>query len=415
MLVSGKIEPIIPSDSDLVPLLELASDLRSDCAKLLPQVGKEARATLCTLLRAMNSYYTNKIEGQHTYPAELEDALHSKFSTIDETKRRQQLAIAHMRVEEELEIEIRDASWSQLFAPEYISRIHESLYSKLDAESLKIFDREGNLRETMIPGQIWTGWVEVGTHIAPDPADVDELLRHFHFRYGEHRSVTMKIIVAGASMHRLSWIHPFPDGNGRVGRLHNHLLLARLGLTEGLWSPMRGLARRQNEYYAALHQADLKRRNDSDGRGNLSSQGLSEYVKFWLEVSSDQVRFMSQMLSLGTIKERYVSFALQFLFDYGRGPILHHKSKVRPELLGGALYELFKHGRLERGAFKAIIDCSDRTASRVISRLIEQGVVTSPSRVGHLEPGFPFFSLRFLFPGLWPEAESIMKPPQIAK
>lgn len=412
MLVSGKIEPVIPGNSDLVSLLELASDLRSACDKLLPQVGREARVTLKTLLRAMNSYYTNKIEGQHTYPADLEDALKSKFSVVSEIKRKQQLAIAHMQVEAEFEILCKSESWAHLFSPAWIHQIHQCLYSKLDPESLHIYDENGQLRETMVPGQIRAGWVKVGAHTAPAPEEVPELLEHFHFRYKENRSETMKLIAAGCAMHRLSWIHPYPDGNGRVSRLQNHLVLSHMGLTEGLWSPMRGLARRQTDYYQALHQADLGRLNASDGRGNLSAKGLSDYVKFWLEISLDQVRFMSEMLSLESIKERYVSLALQFLFDYGQGAILHHRSIVKPELLGGALYELFKHGRLERGTFKAIINCSERTASRVLSKLIDQGLVVSPSRVGHLEPGFPFFCLRFLFPGLWPEAESIVRPPQ---
>ena len=83
----------------------------------------------------------------------------------------------------------------------------------------------------------------------------------------------------------------------------------------------------------------------------------------------------------------------------------------RPELLGRALHRLFVEGRLDRGEFKAMIDSSDRTASRVISSLLEQRLVVSPSRAGHLEPGFPFFSFRFLFPGLWPEAEGIVSVP----
>lgn len=194
--------------------------------------------------------------------------------------------------------------------------------------------------------------------------------------------------------------------------LHNHLILTHLGLTGGLWSPMRGLARRQQEYYAALHQADLPRRNDTDGRGHLSSKGLAEWITFWLDVCLDQVRFMGRLLALDTMQERYISLALQFLHDYGRGDVLHHRSKVSPDLLGRALYQVFKAGSLDRTSFKALIGCSDRTASRLISSLLDQGIVLSSSRVGPLEPGFPFFTLRFLFPGLWPEAEGIMSRPK---
>mgnify|MGYP000850420330 FL=1 len=412
MLVVGLIEPVVPSDIDLVPLLEQVADLRTECARLMPRIGKEARQSLARILRAMNSYYTNKIEGQHTYPSDLEEALSNHFSQDHEIKRRQQLALAHMEVEEELEKNTRSQTWAEMFQPEWIAGIHRALYSRLGDDCRVIVDQDGNKRGLMEPGEIRAGWVKVGSHAAPDPADLPQLLAHFHFRYGVPKySDSMKLVVAGAALHRLSWIHPFPDGNGRVSRLQNHLLLHHMGLTEGLWSPMRGLARRQQDYYGALHQADMQRRNDTDGRGNLSSKGLAEFIGFWLETCLDQVQFMDNLLSLDTMQARYVSLALQFLHDYGRGPLLHHRSKLRPELLGRALHRLFVEGRLDRGEFKAMIDSSDRTASRVISSLLEQRLVVSPSRAGHLEPGFPFFSFRFLFPGLWPEAEGIVSVP----
>lgn len=411
MQAISSMEPMLPIDGDIVPLLELAGDLRTEAAKLMPQIGPSARIALARILRAMNSYYSNKIEGQHTYPADLEAALQNNFSPNSEVKRRQELALAHMAVEEQFEQETKGLSWQEHFDESWICSIHKSLYEKLDAASLAILDKEGNYRGEMVPGKLREGWVKVGDHAAPDPKTLDELMKHFAFRYGgKGYSESMKLIVAGASLHRLSWIHPFPDGNGRVSRLHNHFILHYMGLTEGLWSPMRGLARRQGDYYANLHEADLPRRNDSDGRGSLSSWGLARFIQFWLEVCLDQIKFMAQLLSLETMQTRYVSLALQFLHDYGRGPVLHHRSKLRPDLLGRALHRLFVEGRLERGEFKSMLDTSDRTASRVISSLLEQRLVVSSSRTAHLESGFPLFSFRFLFPGLWPEAEGVMSP-----
>lgn len=412
MQAISRMEPMFPMDADLVPLIELAGDLRTESARMMPRIGPSARSSLALVLRAMNSYYSNKIEGQHTYPADLEAALHNNFSPDAETKRRQELAIAHMEVEHHLEELTKSVPWAEHFDRPWIAGIHRQLYDRLDPASRVILDADGNARGEMEPGELRKGRVIVGSHLAPEPADLDELLGHFKFRYGETGwSESRKLVIAGASLHRLSWIHPFPDGNGRVTRLQNHLLLHHMGLTEGLWSPMRGLARRQGEYYAALREADLPRRHDADGRGSLSSSGLAKFIGFWLDTCLDQVKFMSQTLSLDTMHIRYSSLALQFLHDYGKGPVLHHRSKLRPDLLGKALHRLFVEGRLERGEFKSMLDTSDRTASRVVSTLLDQRLVASPSRTGHLEPGFPLFSFRFLFPGLWPEAESVIAPP----
>lgn len=411
MSVEGLIEPILPMEAEQIQLMEAAADLRTATARLLPNIGSSSREALALLLRAMNSYYSNKIEGQHTYPAELEQALQSQFSKDQEVRRRQELAVAHMEVEALLEPEARSMEWGAHFGGDWIKHIHRELYQRLGDESRVIVDKDGNHRGIMAPGEFRKVNVKVGYHDAPSPEMVAILMEHFEARYRVGGRETAKLLLAGSSMHRLSWIHPFPDGNGRVSRLQNHLLLEHLGLTGGLWSPLRGLARRQQDYYLKLAAADLQRRNDFDGRGNLSSKGLADFIEFWLEVCLDQVRFMGQMLALDTLESRFVGLALQVLYDYGRGPLLHHRSKVAPDKLGRALHRLFVEGRLERGEFKAILDTSDRTATRVIGTLLEQRLVKSSSRVGALEPGLPFFSLRYLFPGLWPEAEGIMTPP----
>lgn len=408
------IEPVLPMEAEQLPLMEAAADLRTEVARLLPGIGASSREALALLLRAMNSYCSNKIEGQHTYPADLELALQQQFSADQEVRRRQELAIAHMQVEAMLEPEARAMGWGGHFSGAWVQRIHRELYQRLDEESRVIVDKDGKRRGVMVPGELRTINVKVGYHEAPLPETLPGLMAHFESRYRTGTGESTKLLLAGSALHRLSWIHPFPDGNGRVSRLHNHLLLSHLGLTGGLWSPLRGLARRQQDYYNALSAADLPRRNDVDGRGNLTSKGLADFIGFWLQVCLDQVGFMGQMLALDSLQQRYVALALQVLYDYGRGPLLHHRSKLDPEKLGRALHRLFVEGKMERGEFKTMLDTSDRTASRVIANLTAQRLVKSSSRLGALEPGLPFFSLKYLFPGLWPEAEGVMTPPPVA-
>jgi len=48
--------------------------------------------------------------------------------------------------------------------------------------------------------------------------------------------------------HRLLWIHPFLDGNGRVARLMSHAILLNTLDTGAVWSVARGLARNVQEY-----------------------------------------------------------------------------------------------------------------------------------------------------------------------
>src|SRR2546422_753682 len=80
-----------------------------------------------------------------------------------------------------------------------------------------------------------------------------------------------------AAHHRLLWIHPFMDGNGRVARLMSHAMMLDKLDTGAVWSVARGLARNVSEYKKLLADCDLPRRNDLDGRGALSEEALAEF------------------------------------------------------------------------------------------------------------------------------------------
>ncbi|MFX8852634.1 Fic family protein, partial [Acinetobacter baumannii] len=80
-------------------------------------------------------------------------------------------------------------------------------------------------------------------HIAPDPVAIPNFMEAWCEAYRFSYAGENALIALIAAHHRLAWIHPFVDGNGRTARLHSHLGMAALGLTQGLWSPMRGLAR----------------------------------------------------------------------------------------------------------------------------------------------------------------------------
>ena len=113
-----------------------------------------------------------------------------------------------------------------------------------------------------------------GYHDPPSQEVLQALLKRFAECYApeQHHGV-LKLVAAAAAHHRLMWIHPFLDGNGRVARHFTQASLHRIPLQGlGLWSVSRGLARRYVEYKAALSRADAPRRNDLDGRGNLSKR-----------------------------------------------------------------------------------------------------------------------------------------------
>ncbi|MBI2754377.1 MAG: Fic family protein [Betaproteobacteria bacterium] len=394
----GRFQPLYPEERVLAPLLELASRLVAECHRLGGQAGDQLVRALRPKLRAMNSYYTNKIEGQHTEPAAIERALHQQFDADAALAGKQRLAIAHMEVEEQLEQGQAGRPARELFNPALVREIHRFLYGKVPEA-----DRITEEGKQIIPGGYRVDDVQAGRHVAPPWKDVDGLMEGWAERYRKLAGTEALLIGAACSHHRLTWIHPFIDGNGRAARLHSHAVLHAMGLTHGLWSPMRGLARTQEQYFARLKNADLPRRNDLDGRGPLSQEELVEFARYFLEVCLDQVRFMSQRLDLATLKDRIKAL----LMDLEGKPwrIGSEKSIVKLQALE-ALHYVAMAGPIERSRFVAITGLGERTGRRVMASLIDFGVLTADSPRGPLKFAVPLQSLRLLFPNLWPEAET---------
>lgn len=339
----------------------------------------------------MNSYYTNKIEGQHTEPADIERALNREYADDAERARRQRLAVAHIETEQWAESALAADGWRETFAVETVAALHRELYGRLP-EAECVTD-EGDPLE---PGKWRRVDVKVGDHIAPEAAAIEAFLARWSARYSHLPEGEQALIGIACAHHRLAWIHPFRDGNGRAARLQSHLALHAMGLTNGVWSPMRGLARRHGDYYAARASADRPREGDLDGRGSLSQAGLIDFAAFFLEVCLDQARFMRGLLSLEGMKDRIAELLA----------VESHKpgSELRREALP-SLHYCFMAGPVERGIFKAMTGLSPRTADRLLAALLKSRLLVSDTPKGPVSFGIPQSALRYYFPRLWPEAE----------
>ena len=166
-----------------------------------------------------------------------------------------------------------------------------------------------------------------------------------------------------AAHHRLLRIHPFIDGNGRVARLMSHAMLLRLLDTGAIWSVARGLARKVEDYKGYLADCDSPRRNDYDGRGNLSEEALAEFTKFFLEVCIDQVQFMKSLIQPDALRERIIVWAEE---EIVRGDL--------PRKSGNVLKALLYRGNLPRADVAVTVRSTERHARRVVAALSERGV-----------------------------------------
>lgn len=390
----AQMEPLLPADLKLGALLEQANDLIRASDQLAGKCQAGALDGLRGLLRAMNSYYTNRIEGQHTLPVEIEQALRNEYAPDADKARRQRLALSHMASEQALEQRWPEWSPKDIWSTTMVQNIHQDLFARLEAP-----DRLLPNGQVLEPGALRTQEVSVGRHAAPLANAVPQFLDRWGGYYARVRRGEMQVLAIAASHHRLAWIHPFADGNGRVARLHTHLALGHMGLTNGLWSPLRAFARSTDRYYTLLDAADQPRAGDLDGRGNLSEKALCDWLGYVVTQCLDQVRFMSDLLNLGTMRDR-IAACLGFEENVVR-------AGVRSEALAALHYLFATQGALDRGDFKTLLGLGERLATAQVSALLKRRLLVTDSAHGKLRFGVPQHALRFYFPGLWPEAEGV--------
>jgi Fic family protein len=377
-------EPLLPQ-TGLDALRERSRAVIEQSLRLTAAAHPDTLASLRELVREMNSYYSNRIEGQSTHPHNIGRALRHDFSDKPDVARLQRVALAHIDAERALESGVGASAMPLSSA--FIQQAHHALYSRLNEAGR--FTADG---EVISPGQWRTRQVAVGRHEPPPPEALAAFLDRFDEVYTPPHRLEDQLIVAAAAHQRMAWIHPFIDGNGRACRLQTHCAL--WSLSSGLWSVSRGLARQRDEYYERLDAADAPRQGDLDGRGNLSEKELRRWCEWFVGICEDQVSFMTRMFHLDGMKTR-----IQALISFRAA----HDKRIRPEA-ALPLYHLFLAGPTARGEFLQMTGLGERTARTLLSNLIEAGLVTSTGHVAPVRFAFPLDALQFLLPELYPEA-----------
>lgn len=370
-------------------LTDLVLDLTKKSSSFRASLPKGLAEPLADFVRSMNCYYSNLIEGRSTHPVDIERALHNDFSKNPEKRDLQLEAKAHIEVQRWIdENGLADGAEMSL---DGICEIHRR-FTKLLPESLHyVKDRATGKNRRVLPGQLRTYDVAVGKHVPVSPGAIPRFMHRFEERYANLGQFEA-ILAAGPSHHRLVYIHPFGDGNGRVARLMSDATLRRTLDTAGLWSVARGLARRKNEYMSHLAACDEIRQGSRDGRGHLGEAALCEFTRFFLEVCIDQVTFMADLMAPDAFRGRIIKWAE----DEAKFGTIPSRS---PRVLDAILFK----GSLPRSEVADVLDQSERTANNVMLALLKHGIIFSPGARSPWEIAFPAKLTPRLMPGMFPE------------
>lgn len=392
----GRIEPCLFEDNIPAELADLTVEIQHAADGLGTGLHPDSAAELADLVRMMNCYYSNLIEGHNTRPRDIEKAL-AGAELEEETRPLALEARAHVVVQREIDALARTERLQPPTSAEFLTWVHRRFYEEMPEEFRSVEYPDGR-REDIVPGRMRRAGdteVAVGRHMPPSSDRMPAFLAHFDKRFqSAERSASGRIIAIAAAHHRLNYIHPFPDGNGRVSRLMSHAMALRAGIGgQGLWSVSRGLARGledRGEYRRMMDHADSPRHGDRDGRGNLSEAALRSFCTWFLKVILDQITFSAKLFDLEGLERRYRRLAEDVVDD-----------KRAPDLIAAVL----RFGRLERGEVPFVLKTPERTARNTLKALTEVGFLKSASPKTPVRLAFPLEYRERLFPNLFAEAD----------
>ena len=387
-----RIEPCLP-DTLEPGIVDLIAGLSVSAEKLGNRLHPKTAASLADLVRVMNCYYSNLIEGHNTKPRDIEAALQNQFNTNNERRNLQIEAVAHIRVQRGIDTMHAAGTLPDAASRQFICWLHREFYKDIP-ESMRYLERKEAII-LIVPGEFRSKPihdVSVGRHLPPESSTVESFMAYFEKRYNfGPLGKGMRLAAMAAAHHRFNYIHPFPDGNGRVSRLMSHAMALQAGIgAHGLWSVSRGLARgleSRQDYMGMMDHADMPRQGDLDGWGNLSLKALNTFITWFLNISLDQVTFMESLFELDSLAKRLKHYC--------------DRQEWKPEAFAILEMTLLK-GKIPRGEASRITGLKERTARTLLSSLTENGILGSDTPKGALSLRFPVDAAELLFPNLFP-------------
>jgi len=261
---------------------------------------------------------------------------------------------------ETLEEETIRALQGYRIAMTYIIRSHEDPHMQINAQFIRsLHYMMLNYDMTKLPGQWRNGPVFVvheptgdTVYEGPDDGDVptliDQLVEQINSAADRDSST-----VLGAMAHlNLAMIHPFKDGNGRMARALQTLVISRNGVTSPIFCSIEEwLGRNTEAYYAILKEV-------GQGSWHPSNPALP-WVRFCLRAHYQQaVTLMKRNTQVGRV--------------WGEVEKIIQNNKLPPRLETPMLNAAFGY-KIRNNSYREESEISDVVASRDLKKLCEMG------------------------------------------
>jgi Fic family protein len=166
-------------------LENLAFDLARETSELSGQLHPIVRLSVAELVRSMNCYYSNLIEGHNTHPRDIDRALAEDYSTDPRERDLQLEACAHIEVQRM--IDARADFPKPPASRAFIEWTHREFCTRLPETLLAIENPDTHERLQVVPGELRRRSVAVGRHVPPPAEDLPAFMDRFGQAYASER------------------------------------------------------------------------------------------------------------------------------------------------------------------------------------------------------------------------------------
>ena len=209
---------------------------------------------------------------------------------------------------------------------------------------------------------------------------------------GEITELRRRLIAALAHHYHIVQTQPLSDCSGAMARMIVHMHFAQMGLHPHLWSMSRGIARRREEYHAALGITDHTQKNQFAGDVQRSDNAPLTFIELMLDVFHEEVDYMTAALSRHKLRES--------VMDAFRTNSRLQGIGIRLEI-APAFLALLIQGALPQAEFEIFTGLQPEAASDQLTKLVNIGLVMSPpSEFSTLQVGLPVWFAEDIFPDL---------------
>jgi Fic family protein len=235
----------------------------------------------------------------------------------------------------------------------YISEIHRIITKNLTPPQKGEGSRyPGELRKIPVS-------IKNSKHKTPDSAVLQDYFNEFiRFINDEYRE-QYQLLMVSVAHHRFAYIHPFDNGNGRMGRLLNYAFLIKLGFrvkNGRILNPSSVFYANRNKYYQMLAKADSLKDND-----------ILAWCEYFLSGLKNEVEKIDSLLDRDYVQNKILFPALRFALDNKH--ITEREYKILHYLVSRDEMQI-KSEELEKVGITGSVN-----KSRVMARLKDKNIV----------------------------------------